>query len=238
MQQLENIRIVLVEPQHPGNIGAAARAMKAMGLSDLALVMPHAFPHAVATARAAGADELLEAAGCFDSLAAAIADCRLVIGASARRRHLDLPALDPRESAQQACGVEGQVALVFGRERSGLSNDELDLCHRHLMIPANPGYASLNLAAAVQVVCYEVRMAALAGEQVEQTGELAPTQDLERFFQHLQDVLVAGDFLDPEKPKLLLRRLRRLFHRAQLEAVEVQLLRGVLTALDPRKRRP
>lgn len=238
MYQLENIRIVLVEPQHPGNIGAAARAMKSMGLSDLALVAPKAFPHAVATARAAGADDLLAAARCFDTLEAAITDCRLVIGASARKRHLDLRALNPREAAQEARGVDGKVALVFGRERSGLTNDELDLCHQHLMIPANPGYASLNLAAAVQVVCYEVRMATLTGEQVEQTGELAPAQDLERFYEHLQEVLIAGEFLDPQNPRLLLRRLRRMFNRAQLEAAEVQILRGVLSALDPRKHKP
>lgn len=236
MQQLKNIRIVLVEPQHPGNIGAAARAMKAMGLSDLVLVTPQAFPHADATARAAGADDVLASARCFDALAPAVADCQLVIGASARSRRLNWRGLNPREAAHQAYAVKGKTAILFGRERSGLRNDELDLCHRHLLIPANAEYASLNLAAAVQVVCYEMRMAGLTSEPVQPSADLAQTQVVEAFYEHLQDVLIASGFLDPNKPKLLLRRLRRLFNRAQLETTEVNILRGILTALDPRKR--
>jgi len=240
MKTLENFRIVLVEPQHPGNIGAAARAMKAMGLSDLALVAPRSFPHADASARAAGADDVLQAATCLDTLAEAVADCQLVVGASARARRLAWQNLDPRQAAQEACATAGKVAMVFGRERSGLRNDELDLCHRHLMIPANPEYASLNLAAAVQVVCYELRMAAL-GEQVPAQSsvgeqvELARVEDIEGFYTHLQEVLVASEFLDPEKPRKLMRRLRRLYNRAELETTEVNILRGILTALDPRK---
>lgn len=243
MNALNNIRIVLVEAQHPGNIGAAARAMKAMGLSELVLVAPQAFPHADATARAAGADDVLQAANCVSTLAEAVADCRLVIGTSARLRRLAWENLNPEQAAQQACAVGGKAALVFGRERSGLRNDELDLCHRHLLIPANPEYASLNLAAAVQVVCYELRMAAQAqGADVDNATadatELARADDVERFYAHLQQVLVAAEFLDPAQPKLLMRRLRRLFNRAQLETTEVNILRGVLTALDPSKHRP
>ncbi len=244
MKILDSFRIVLVEPQHPGNIGAAARAMKAMGLSNLVLVAPRSFPHADATARAAGADDVLQRAQSVNSLAQAVADCQLVIGASARPRRLNWQNMNPRAAAEEASAVaykmNGQTALVFGRERSGLTNGELDICHRHLMIPANPDYASLNLAAAVQVVCYELRMAALGTKAGAETymGEgdtLARTEDIEGFYTHLKDVLVAGEFLDPEQPKLLMRRLRRLFNRTQLESTEVNILRGILTALDPRK---
>ena len=245
MQQLDNFRIVLVEPQHPGNIGAAARAMKAMGLSDLVLVAPQNFPHADATARAAGADDVLQATRCVASLHEAVADCQLVIGASARLRRLAWENLNPKSAASQASSLNGKTAFVFGRERSGLRNDELDLCQRHLLIPANPDYASLNLAAAVQVVCYELRMAVLEQEgspdtsaNVGEPTQAARVEDIEGFYQHLNEVLIAGGFLDPEQPKLLMRRFRRLFNRAQLETTEVNILRGVLTALDPRKRRP
>lgn len=265
MKETNDYRIVLVEPQHPGNIGAAARAMKSMGLNDLVLVAPQAFPHADATARAAGADDVLGQARIVPCLQEAVSDCQLVIGASARPRRLNWQNLTPRSAATEACALaqtQGKTALVFGRERSGLSNDELDLCHRHLMIPANPEYASLNLAAAVQVVCYELRMATLdihAGpaaneaaqpepqvkpgpskpgpSKVGERDDWASAGDIEGFYTHLQDVLVASDFLDPEQPKLLMRRLRRLFNRAQLEVTEVNILRGILAALDPRKKR-
>lgn len=242
MDLLNRIRIVLVEPQHPGNIGATARAMKAMGLADLRLVSPWAYPHAEATARAAGADDVLAAARVSDTLYAAVADCRLVIGTSARSRRLAWENVNPRTAAEQAADVDGSVAFVFGRERSGLRNDELDLCQRHLLIPANPDYASLNLAAAVQVVTYELRMAALAataGRTAAAAGEAerpASLAEVEGFYAHLESVLQAGGFIDPEQPGLLMRRLRRLFSRTGLEVNEVNILRGIVTTLDPRRR--
>lgn len=236
---LSAIRIVLVEPQHPGNIGAAARAMKAMGLSDLALVAPVSYPHADATARAAGADDILAAAPVHAALPEAVADCRLVLGTSARSRRLPWPLVDAREAAGRAlaAAADGPVALVFGRERSGLSNAELDRCDIHVQIPCNPEFSSLNLAAAVQVLCYELRLAAGAG--IEAAGEYdapATAAELEGFYAHLEEVMVAGGFLDPERPKWLMRRLRRLFARAAPESAEINILRGLLKALDPRRR--
>lgn len=235
---LSAVRIVLVEPQHPGNIGAAARAMKAMGLSDLALVAPAVFPHADATARAAGADDLLAAAGVCETLDEAVSDCRLVLGTSARSRRLPWPLLDARDAAARAleAAAAGPVALVFGRERSGLANTELDRCDAHLQIPCNPDFSSLNLAAAVQVVCYELRLA--AGAAVDRPDEYDPpatAAELEGFYRHLEEVMTAAGFLDPEQPKWLMRRLRRLFARAAPESAEVNILRGLLKALDPRR---
>lgn len=238
METLESIRIVLVEPQHPGNIGAAARAMKAMGLSDLALVAPPVFPHADATARAAGADDLLAAATRHETLDAAVADCRLVMGTSARSRRLPWPLVDARAAAERAVAAanEGPVAVVFGRERSGLSNAELERCDVHLQIPCNPEFSSLNLAAAVQVVGYELRMATGAGVTPPEQGDPPATAaEMEGFFRHLEEVMVASGFLDPERPKWLMRRLRRLFARAVPESAEVNILRGLLKALDPRR---
>ncbi len=231
------VRIVLVAPQHPGNIGAAARAMKAMGLADLALVTPDRFPHADATARAAGADDVLAAARVVDDLNAALTDCTLVIGTSARSRRLPWPVVDAREAARRTIGNAGPAAIVFGRERSGLTNEELDRCHVHLQIPCNPDFASLNLAAAVQLVCYELRMAA-AHEPgpAPDALPLATAAELEGLYDHLEAVARAGDFLDPDEPRHMMRRFRRLLGRRQLEAAELRLLRGLLRALDPRRR--
>lgn len=236
---LNAVRIVLVEPQHPGNIGAAARAMKAMGLSDLALVAPAVFPHADATARAAGADDLLANAAVHETLEAAVADCRLVLGTSARSRRLPWPLLDPRTAAERAVetAAAGPVAIVFGRERSGLTNAELDRCDAHLQIPCNPDFSSLNLAAAVQVASYELRLA--AGAAVDEPDEYDPpatAAELEGFYRHLEEVMTAAGFLDPEQPKWLMRRLRRLFARAAPESAEINILRGLLKAVDPRRR--
>lgn len=235
---LSAIRIVLVQPQHPGNVGAAARAMKAMGLFDLALVAPPLFPHADATARAAGADDLLAGASLHDTLDDAVADCRLVLGTSARSRRLPWPLLDPRAAAARAleAAAAGPVAIVFGRERSGLSNAELDRCDAHLQIPCNPEFSSLNLAAAVQVVAYELRLA--AGGIVDEPPEYDPpatAAELEGFFRHLEEVMIAAGFLDPDQPKWLMRRLRRLFARAAPESAEINILRGLLKSLDPRR---
>ena len=235
---LENIRIVLTRTSHPGNIGATARAMKNMGLSDLALVNPVVFPNAEATARASGADDLLMRAGLHAGLDEAIADCRLVLGASARERSLPWPMTDARDGAVRALAetAHGRVAVVFGNEQSGLSNEELDRCHALLHIPANPAYSSLNLAQAVQVVCYELMMAGrkASGAKVATVREqaLARSEDLERFYTHLESLLVRVQFLDPDNPRHLMRRLRRLFSRAELDENELNILRGVLSSVQ------
>lgn len=240
LDRLGRLRIVLVETQHPGNIGAAARAMKTMGLADLRLVQPQRFPDVEADARASGAVDILEAAQVHGSLAAAVADCVQVIGTSARSRRLGWPQLNPRECGATLLesAADGPVALVFGRERTGLTNAELDLCTAAVTIPANPDYSSLNLAAAVQVLSYEVRASALAGAAPERSAapaEAPPAthDELERLYEHLQTVLAARDFLDRHNPEHLMRRLRRLYGRTGLDRNEVQILRGMLTALAP-----
>ncbi|MEZ0472133.1 RNA methyltransferase [Luteimonas salinilitoris] len=229
----ERIRIVLVGTQHPGNIGAAARAMKTMGLSRLALVAPLRFPHADAEAMAAGAGDLLVQAQRFDDLAAAVADCRLVLGCTARDRRIALEQLRPRQAAERAAAAtpEGEVALVFGRERTGLENEELQLCHAAVHIPANPDYSSLNLAAAVQVLAYEIRLALLetAPDPAPARGQPpASHAELEGFFAQLAETLDAIDFHKGRTPETAMRKLRRLFLRSDLDAREVRLLRGVL----------
>ena len=236
--RLERLRIVLVGAQHPGNIGAAARAMKVMGLHDLVLVAPERYPDPEASARASGADDVLEAARVYDTLDAAIGDCALAIGASARRRSTHWSMVDARTAAMRAIDVaqDQTVALVFGRERSGLENAELDLCQLHLQVPTNPDYRSLNLAAAVQVVAYELRMAAGDAPEAAPAHEPVSTADMEGLFGHWQDVLVASGFLDPEAPGVLMRRVRRLFNRAAPDRTELNILRGALRALDPRRR--
>ena len=257
------IRIVLVGTQHPGNIGSAARAMKTMGLSRLVLVAPERFPHQDATALAAGAADLLEAADVFPTLADAVADCRLVLGCTARSRRIALDEVSPREAAERAlaaAGEEGDVAIVFGRERTGLDNDELQLCHAAVHIPANPDYSSLNLAQAVQVLAYELRLTALGSEggpvavpvprAAPEPREEPPAThaELEGFFAQLGDTLDAIDFHKGRTPETALRKLRRIFLRADLDARDVRLLRGVLAdaqrmariardALDPPSQR-
>ena len=238
----DKLRVVLVETTHPGNIGAAARAMKTMGLRRLMMVNPARYPNAEATARAAGADDVLAEARVVDSLDEALAGCGLVIGSSARRRGLAGPDLDPRECAQRVAGFSDreQVALVFGRESSGLSNDELDRCHFRLHIPTNPNFGSLNLAAAVQVIAYELRMAQCADEFTiapRKETVLATADEMARFYDHLQRVLLETGFLDPANPRHLMRRLRRLFNRAQPDRNEVNILRGILSSVEKRKLR-
>lgn len=232
------VRIVLVGTTHPGNIGATARAMRTMGLERLSLVAPLEFPSPQATARAAGADQVLEAAQVCETLDEALAGCRFVIGASARLRALQWPVMTPREAAPKllAESAGGEAAVVFGRESSGLTNDELARCHALLHIPTNPEYSSLNLAMAVQVVAYELRLAALesgAPEQ-ERSDPLASAEELERFYEHLERTLVEARFLNPDNPRHLMLRLRRLFNRALPEENEVRILRGILSALEPR----
>jgi tRNA (cytidine32/uridine32-2'-O)-methyltransferase len=240
-QKLRNIRIVLVHPTHPGNIGAVARAMKTMCLDALYLVEPADHLSAEARARATGADDVLLRARHCESLTDALRDCRLVIGTSARLRGIRWPALAPSSCARRllAEAAYGSVALVFGREKMGLTNAELDLCQYVVGIPANPGYPSLNLAGAVQVLGYELFRASgeeAAPEWREGHVPLARNDDLQRFYNHLQDVLVETAFLDPAKPRRLMRRLYRLFNRAALDENEVNILRGILTAVQQRLR--
>lgn len=236
-----NVRIVLVNTTHPGNIGGVARAMKNMKFESLHLVAPKKFPHANADARAAGATDLLENAVVHDTLEEAIADCHLVVGTSARGRHIPWPVVDPRELASivSPIDVEKKIAVVFGREDRGLTNEELHLCHYHVHIPSNESFSSLNLAAAVQVITYELRMSSLYSDQNEehkpQWGtnwdiDMASSADLERLFDHMEQTLVDIDFLDPENPRQLMPRLRRLYLRSFPDKVEVSVLRGILTA--------
>lgn len=234
---LSNVRIILVEPSHPGNIGGVARAMKNMGLSQLTLVSPEKFPHIDATTRAAGADDVLDAAVVVDSLRSAIIDCSMVLGASARLRTLSWPQLDPREAGDRivSASQSSRVAVVFGRERTGLTNSELDLCQYLVHIPTNENFSSLNLAAAVQVMAYEIFTHEQQMHQQDATIQdesLASQQDVQRFYEHLEEVLIRIDFLDPAQPRKLMRRLRRLFNRAQTDDVEINILRGILTAVD------
>ncbi len=240
---LNKVRIVLVDTSHPGNIGAVARAMKNMCLSQLYLVQPQQFPHAEATARASGADDVLASAVVCDSLPEALAGCGLVIGASARLRHLKIPQWNPRECAERVvCEAQQiEVAIIFGREHSGLTNEELGLCHQLMHIPSNPDYSSLNIAAAVQVMTYELQMASdLVTPKVppEDASELpASADEMERFYTHLHETLVDIGFLDPNNPRVMMRRLRRLFNRARPNQVEMNILRGILTAAQkPRQR--
>lgn len=235
--QTMTIRIILVGTTHPGNIGAAARAMKNMGLNDLMLVRPRHFPDDEATARASGAEDILEAARVVDTLGEALGDCVYVAGASARSRTIGWPAMAPRDCANRLLleNRHGQVAVVFGPEKSGLTNEDIDRCHTLLTIPTEPGFSSLNLAMAVQIICYELHMARIGAASVECVPEvrLATGEELEHFYDHLEKVLTAGGFLDPENPRQLMRRLRRLFVRAKPDQNEINILRGMLAALDP-----
>jgi tRNA (cytidine32/uridine32-2'-O)-methyltransferase len=229
-----HLRIVLVGTQHPGNIGSAARAMKTMGLSRLVLVAPSRFPHPEADALAAGADDVLAGAQVHDTLAQALADCSLVLGCTARSRRVALAEQAPREAAARVLEDArhgGEVALVFGRERTGLTNDELQLCHGAVHIPANPDYSSLNLAAAVQVLSYELRMAMLGAAAIGESGRNeapAAHAELEGFFAQLAQTLEAIDFHKGRAPESAMRKLRRLFLRTGLDTREVRLLRGIL----------
>jgi TrmH family RNA methyltransferase len=227
----QRTRFVLVRTSHAGNIGGAARAMKTMGLERLYLVAPLHYPHADATARAVWADDVLERAHVCATLEEAIADCTFVLGASARQRTLPWPLLDARAAAERIASTSEETAVVFGAEQSGLDNHELERCSALLQIPASQAYGSLNLAAAVQIVAYELRMAA-RGEPAEPQTPLATAAELEYFYSHLQRVMEAADFLDPGNPKHLMRRMRRLFNRARLDQNEINILRGLLAAYD------
>lgn len=252
---LDRIRIVLIGTSHPGNIGGAARAMRNMGLDDLALVAPRCDPQdREAYSRASGANALVEGARVHDQLEEAVADCTLVVGASARSRHLPWPLIGPRALAESLPTAlapgQSRVALVFGREDTGLTNAELQRCHRHVHIPTNPDFSSLNLAAAVQVLAYECRQAWLGASESAPAADDDAAQpfgvawdnppashaDMERFFAHLERTLTTLEFHDPDNPRQLMARLRRLFLRAHLDSMEMNILRGILGTMDKRLR--
>jgi len=232
---LARVRVVLVATSHPGNIGAAARAMLTMGLTRLTLVAPRRFPDADADARASGATQVLRDARVVATLDEALAGAALTVGLSARPREFAGRVLDVREAARQAigCAQRDDVALVFGTEMSGLSNDELARCGVVATIPADPGYSSLNIAAAVQVAAYELRVAATGGE-VWRAPRFAPAthDEIEGLYAHATRTLTDVRFLDPKLPRRLLPRLRRMFARAGFEREEVNILRGILARVD------
>ncbi len=262
MANLDRIRIVLVNTTHPGNIGAAARAMKNMGLSSLYLVEPRDFPHNKAIWRAASAVDVVENAVVVATLDEAIAECSLVIGTSARDRRIPWPLIDPGQCGQLAVQESGShdVAILFGREARGLKNEELQRCQFHVHIPTSDDYSSLNLAMAVQVIAYEIRQALLAQEVAghgpgqsdfaepgrnaagaagadpimnqQWDQDFATDEELELFFEHLERALIQLDFHDPENPRQLMTRLRRLFQRIRLDKMEMNILRGILTSIE------
>jgi TrmH family RNA methyltransferase len=237
--RLAKIRVVLINTTHPGNIGATARAMKVMGLKQLHLVSPKIFPSADATARASGADDILQHAVIHENLEPVLSGCGLVLGTSARLRSLPMPLLDARAAAEQAVAeVEGhEIALLFGRERHGLTNEEMQRCNFLVNIPTNPDYGSLNISQAVQIMAYELRLAAIAAEGGE-VGLVLPPVDwepvdgaqMDMLFEHLEQTLLDLKFLNPDQPKKLMMRLRRLFNRARPDQNEMNILRGILKA--------
>lgn len=250
MSVLDRVRVVMVNTSDSGNIGAAARAMKTMGLSQLVLVSPDEFPTAKATARASGAADVLHRAQVVETLDQAVADCHIVFGTSARMRTIPWPLMTPREmtSLVQSEAEDAQIAIVFGREDAGLTNDELRRCHYHICIPANEQYPVLNVGAAVQIICYELRMAALSQTQQPEVAT-APgitlrfdewdeppvsAEDMERFLKHFEETLLDLGFYDPANPKQLLTRARRLFMRTRMDRLEMNLMRGVLSTMQKR----
>ncbi len=243
---LDRIRIVLVQPTHGGNIGGCARAMKNMGLRQLVLVAPEEFPSAQASARAAGADDVLAEARVCATLDEAISDCQRVVGSSARERRIAWPMLAPDQAASMLVeeAAQQQVAVLFGRERTGLTNDELDRCQALVNIPANPQFSSLNLACAVQVIAYELRRASEAGVRAPSADpnyllgeELATHAEVQQFYKHLEQAMQETGFLDPDNPRLLMRRITRLYNRTQMTRNEVNILRGILTSFKEKTAR-
>lgn len=255
-QLWDNLRIVLMETSHPGNIGAVARGMKNMGLRNLYLVNPGKYPDPAAERRASGALDLLSEARVCTSLDEALEDCVMVMGASARNRRLTWPVVDPEAGVGIAREWidKGPVALLFGREDRGLSNEELQRCHYHVHIPANPDYSSLNLAMAVQILAYELRKVHLRESEKPQDAELtrpilspqdagwdmdaATVQEVDGFLDHLEKTLIRIEFHDPDNPRQLMTRLRRLYQRAQLDRMEINILRGMLTNIQQRTPEP
>lgn len=240
INMLQQIRVVLVNTTHPGNIGSAARAMMTMGLENLVLVAPKQFPHPKANEMASGAGSILQSAKVVSTLQEAVADCNLVVGTSARDRNIPWPLLPPRQMAEKIAKepAESQIAVVFGQEQSGLTNEELQMCHWHIQIPANPDYSSLNLAAAVQVIAYELRVASLQHEVISEEWDyrFANADEMERMFQHMETVLQQVDFLKLNAPRKLMTRLRRFFLRARPDVMEINIFRGIMTAVQDLKK--
>ena len=236
---LDRVRVVLLHTTHPGNIGAAARAMKTMGLRHLVLVNPKIFPSDIAVARSSHADDILDAAVVVETLDQAIGDCHFVVGTGDRTRTVPWPLYRPREMAEHARALPStqSIAVVFGREDIGMTNDQMMQCNAQVQIPANPDYSSLNLGSAVQVLAYELRMAAL-GDDGQAAGrrdwdEAPATQaDFERLVAHWQRSYLNAEFLDPNNPKAAMTRINRLLARAELDQIEVNILRGMLSTLD------
>ncbi|MGB0846744.1 MAG: RNA methyltransferase [Thiolinea sp.] len=243
MGALDNLCIVMIQTSHPGNIGSAARAMKTMGVKDLRLVKPNRFNSPETSALASGADDILEQAQHFETFSAAIHDCQTVIGTSARsERTLSWPQLNARECGEFAAQhlPQQKIAIVFGRERSGLSNEELEHCHYLAHIPMAKAFFSLNIAAAVQLFCYECMMATQelpkeSHKEINAEEIPATSEAMEGFYQHLETTLTEVRYLDPENPRLLMRRMRRLFSRNTPTQNEVGMLRGMLSAFQGRK---
>ncbi len=234
---LANIDIVMVGTTHPGNIGAAARAMHNMNLSSLVLVQPRCPIGEIAYARASGANAILDNRRTTASLQEAVGECSLVIASSARVRSLPWPEVSPQQTAEKIRdqGADNRVALVFGREHSGLTNAELQLCHYMVNIPANPKFSSLNLAAAIQVLCYEIykiNAHPVTHQQPTRQECAATSHEIEGYFQHLEQVLKTTQFLDCENPRLLMQKLRRLYQRFELTQSEVNILRGILSSVE------
>ncbi len=250
MKFLDSVNTILVAPSHPGNIGATARALKTMGLSKLRLVAPKKYPDPEANQRSAGAEDVLEAAQVFDGVAAAVSDTTLILGTSVRDREVNWPLLTPRAASEKvinhlSSSSSNRVAILFGRENSGLSNEELDLCAAQIRIPANSEYSSLNLGSAVQIIAYELRQAALINLQGQQQPAAVvkprqePATQAQRagHMEHLEQVLKQLEFAHNENSPLLMRKLTRLYNKAELSVEEIQILRGILTAIGAQSSR-
>ena len=234
---LNSVKVVLVGTTHPGNIGATARAMKNMGILDLALVEPKEFPSDVATFRSKAAKDILEKASVHRSLAEAVSECELVVGTSARGRTVPWPVLNPREAAEEMhkSSLNGKVAIVFGREDRGLTNEELGLCNFHVHIPSDPEYSSLNLSQAVQILAYEIRLSYLQDRHVNEEYwdvELANNEQTERLINHMDELMQEVDFYDVENPRKLLVRVRRFFKRSKIDIMEANIFRGLFASIQ------
>jgi len=236
---LNTVKVVLVGTTHPGNIGAAARAIKNMGIFNLALVKPKEFPSDIAIYRSKAAKDILENAEMYESLEDAIAGCKLVVGTSARARSVPWPVFNPRDAAEEMSKIskQGNVAIVFGREDRGLTNDELGLCNFHVHIPSDPKYSSLNLSQAVQILAYEIRLAYSRDEVISEVKwdvDLANNEQTERLIDHMEELMQDVEFYDVENPRKLLLRVRRFFKRSKIDVMEANIFRGLFSAIQKR----
>ena len=236
---LNTVKVVLVGTTHPGNIGAAARAIKNMGIFNLALVKPKEFPSDIAIYRSKAAKDILENAEIYETLKDAIAGCKLIVGTSARARSVPWPVFNPRDAAEEMRKIskQGNVAIVFGREDRGLTNDELGLCNFHVHIPSDPKYSSLNLSQAVQILAYEIRLAYSREEVISEVKwdvDLANNEQTERLIDHMEELMQDVEFYDVENPRKLLLRVRRFFKRSKIDVMEANIFRGLFSAIQKR----